>query len=112
MTQKMITAQEFNDALAIVTAYYNQSAKKQTRVEIPEGRKINIQNVITHSMFNELVIYYKSAYKIDLKKSDLEHMDVNLLAAIDYSKFMYSRGFGTVRIMKFKKIMQLNAVIK
>lgn len=112
MTQKMITAQEFNDALAIVTAYYNQSAKIQTRVEIPEGRKINIQNVITHSMFNALVIYYKSAYNVDLKKADLACMDVNLLAAIDYRKFTYSRGLGVARMIKFKKIMQLNAVIE
>jgi hypothetical protein len=112
MIQNTITAQEFDDALAIVTAYYNQTVKTQNTIIIPEGRKINIQDSITHSMFNALVIYYKAAYKIDLKKADLAHMDVNLLAAIDYSKFTYSRGLGAVRIMKFKKIMQLNAVIK
>jgi hypothetical protein len=112
MIQKTITAQEFDDALAIVSAYHSQSLQKQNTRIIPEGRKINIRESVTYSMFNALVTYYKSVYNIDLKKADLVYMDVNLLASIDYSKLMYSRGLGVARVMKFKKILQLNSVIR
>ena len=112
MTQKIITVQEFDDAVGIISAYRNQLVINQTTNTIPEGRKINIKDAITNTMYNALVIYYRAVYKVDLKKSDLSCMDVNLLASIDYGKFMYYRGLGAVRIMKFKKIMEEYTVIK
>jgi len=74
-------------------------------------RKINIQNDISDTTFNVLQNYYLIEYKIVLEREDLCAMDIKLLAAINYNRLKWYRGFGKVRLFNFKKLMIFHSVL-
>ncbi len=111
LISKKISFQEFDHAFKTVKAYFKQLETTIAEVSIVEEKTINLHGVITNSMFKVLVQYYKNVYDIDLRRSDLKHMHVNLLAAIDYKKMANYRGLGAVGIVKFKEILQSHDII-
>lgn len=110
MLPKKITINEYKEALSLVVNYkkQNDSIIKSLDFLLPKGRVINLSGKISDSMFKVLVAYYQFHYQLEIKKSDLSQMYVNLLAAIDYNSLQNFRGIGDLGILKLQKIIENN----
>lgn len=108
----MITSLEFEAALKIISDYKIQLENNLNHKTASSEKTVNILNDIEdETTLRVLKNYYRSEFKIELKREDLSEMDFTLLASINYYKLEGFRGFGKVRLNNFKKLMVLHSVL-
>jgi hypothetical protein len=107
----MITSLEFDEALQVIADYKLQLQGQLATGMIIRSEKINIQQDIKDKTFKALQNYYELYYNINLGWEDLKIMDRDLLAAIDYDKMGGIRGFGSLSIFNFKKLMIFHSIL-
>jgi hypothetical protein len=107
----MITSVEFDAAVQLIVDYKLQLNKQLEIVVAVRNKKINIRKDIGEKAIKALQIYYELHYRVRLQLEDLNAMDRQLLASIDYDKMLLIKGFGRTAIFNFKKVMILHSVL-
>lgn len=107
----MITAEEFDAALDLISAYRIQLEQGLLERSVFQKRAVDLQEGISNTAFVALRDYYEKNYATVLVWEDLKTMDENLLAAIDFSKMTDTRGFGIKSKNNFKKLLISTAVL-
>jgi len=107
----MITSEQFDIALKVVTSYKTQLDKELEDALKIRPQKIDISGDLRDKAFKALQTYYDLHYSVAIVRDDLTSMDRNLLAGIDYDKMRYIKGFGRSAIYNFKVVMLLHGVL-
>jgi hypothetical protein len=107
----MITSEQFDIALKVVTSYKTQLDKELENALKIRPQKIDISGDLKEKAFKALQTYYELHYSIVIGRGDLTSMDRHLLAGIDYNKMLYIKGFGRYAVYNFKEVMLLHGIL-
>ena len=105
----MITSQQFDNALKIISDYKNQIDmvvfEDKSIIEL-----VDIQRKMTNNIFFVLQHYYSDIYNINLEWKDLKTMDLKLLKSLDFKILHGYRGFGKSAEIKLKNTIDICSI--
>ncbi|MGV1013150.1 MAG: hypothetical protein ACOYBS_11955 [Flavobacterium sp.] len=105
----MITLQQFDNALKIISDYKSQ-LEKGIFEDKPTNVLVDIQKKMTNGIFFVLQYYYSDIYNINLEWKDLKTMDLKLLKALDFKILHGYRGFGKSAEIKLKNTIDICSI--
>lgn len=100
----MITSEQFDEALKIITDYKTQVESKNTNNNL-NATFVDIQKNISTNTFFILQTYFKENFNEHIDWDSLKKMDLDKLERIDLSILRMYRGFGKISEDKFKKVI-------
>jgi hypothetical protein len=102
----MITSEQFDAALKIISDYKNQLENEYSNAKSNQ-KFIDIQKDVTIRIFFILQLYYLEIHKENINWNSLKNMNLEKLTHLDYSILRSYRGFGKVSERKLKNIIAL-----
>lgn len=97
----MITSQEFDKALKIISEYKSQLDNDLISIN-PKPVFVNIQNKISDRTFFILQHYFNDYLGKILERKDLRSMDLATLKNLDLMQLRRYRGFGKIAEERLK----------
>lgn len=103
--QKMITLQQFDEALKTISDYKLQ-LENGVFQNAPKGITVDIQKKISKHTFLVLQNYFVDHLNQDLKLENLKAIELETMNTIDFKKLRMYRGFGIMAEKRLKNTIK------
>ena len=105
----MISSQQFDEALKIISEYKSQLDNGLITIK-PKPVFVNIQNKISNHTFFTLQHYFNDYLGKLLERNDLSAIDLAMLKNIDFNNLRRYRGFGKMAEERLKYTIDICSI--